>query len=229
MSIILDIIIVAIILFNIIFAWKQGFVKMVLRSLTLVVALIAAFSFTAPVRDYFLGTEQAEKWENKIYDSVITMLDGTESEEKEEPKIGNMLSALGLDGDEITKEIEQWKETKKEEIKISVAEKCAPLLLKAAVTFFSFLTLFISVAVCATVIVVIIDKSTELPVLKQANTLLGIIVGIVLAIAESSVFASLVQMILPYNTLGGIFSGISVDGTYLFKIFCNYNIFRMLF
>ncbi len=229
MSIILDIIIVAIILFNVIFAWKQGFVKMVLRSLTLVVALIAAISFTVPVRDHVLATEAAGKWETKICDSVITMLDGVETEEKDEPELGKMLSALGFDGDDITKDLEEWKETKSAELKISVAEKCAPLLLKAAVTFIAFLILFVSVYVCATIIVVIVDKSTELPVLKQANTLLGIIVGVVLAVAEASVFASLIQMILPYNTLGGIFSGISAEGTYIFKIFCNYNIFRMLF
>lgn len=229
MSIILDMVIVAIILFNIIYAWKQGFVKMVLRSLTLVVALIAAISFTVPARDYFMQTEKAEKWENKIYESVIATLDGVETEEKNEPEIGKMLSVLGLDGDEITKELEEWKETKKEELKISVAKKCAPLLLKAAVTFIAFVILFVSVAVCATVVVIIVDKSTELPVLKQANTLLGIIVGVVLAIAEASVFASLVQMILPYNTLGGIFSGISAESTYIFKFFCNYNIFRILF
>lgn len=229
MSIILDIIIAAIIVFNVIYAWKQGFVKMVLRSLTLVVALIAAVSFAAPARDYFLQTENAQNWETKIKDSVITLLDGVEAEEKEEPELGKMLSSLGFEGDEITNDLEEWKATKKTELKISVAEKCAPMLLKAAVTFLAFVIIFFSVYACAFIAVLLADKFTDLPVLKQANTLLGIIVGAVLAIAEVSVFASLVQMILPYNTLGGIFSGVSAEETYIFKFFCNYNIFRMLF
>lgn len=229
MSIILDIVIAAIILFNIIYAWKQGFVKMVLRSLTLVVALIAAISFTVPARDYFLQTENAENWEAKVYDSVIAMLDGVETEQAEEPKLGEMLSVLGLDGDEITKDLEEWKETGRAELKSSIAEKCAPLLLKSIATFLAFIAIFFSVYVCAAVTVILVDKFTELPVLKQANTLLGIIVGVVLAVAEISVFTSLIQMILPYNTLGGAFADISAENTYLFKLFSNYNIFRMLF
>ena len=73
------------------------------------------------------------------------------------------------------------------------------------------------------------DKFTKLPVLKQANTLLGIIVGIELAIAEACVFVSLVQLLLPVNILGGIFAGFTPENTFLFKVFGSFNIFRMLF
>ena len=230
MSIILDIAIVAIIVFNIIYAVKRGFVKMVLKSLTLVVALIAALSLTVPVRDYAMSTDFAPKLETKIHNAVISALDTAEDDRENPPLFsGDMLSSVGLDVNEITEEFNKWKETGKAELKESIAQKCAPLLLKVLCTFGAFLAVFVTVYVCCVIAVMLIDKFTELPVLKQANKLLGVIVGIMLAVSEASVFASLVQMLLPYNSLGGAFANISPENTYIFKLFCNFNIFRMLF
>ena len=48
------------------------------------------------------------------------------------------------------------------------------LLLKTAVTFGSFIVIFLAVYILATVAVFLLDKFTKLPVLKQANTFLGI-------------------------------------------------------
>lgn len=236
MNIAVDIIIAAIIVFNIIYGWKQGFVKMALKSLVLVVALIAAFSMVDPVRNYVLETDSAKNWENKIYGSVITVLDNVSGQEEQEEsdsadagKLTSLLSAVGVDIKDIQADIDEWKNTKNEEIKASIAGKAAPLLLKAAVTFASFLVIFLVVYIIATVAVFLLDKFTKLPVLKQTNTLLGIIVGIVLAIAEACVFVSLVQLLLPVNILGGIFAGFTPENTFLFKVFGSFNIFRMLF
>ena len=90
MNIAVDIIIAAIIVFNIIYGWKQGFVKMALKSLVLVVALIAAFSMVDPVRNYVLETDSAKNWENKIYGSVITVLDNVSGQEEQEESGDNM-------------------------------------------------------------------------------------------------------------------------------------------
>lgn len=237
MNIIIDLIIAAIIAFNVILGWKQGFVKTALKSLVLVVALIAAFSFVNPVRNYVLETENGKNWQDKIHSSVITVLDNISANEQEEVaeeeestgKLTSLLSSLGVDIRDIQNDIEEWKETKSDGIKESIASKVSPVLLKAAVTFGSFIVIFLAVYILATVAVFLLDKFTKLPVLKQANTLLGIVAGIVLAIAEACVFVSLVQLLLPVNALGGIFADFSPESTYLFKIFGSFNIFRMLF
>lgn len=237
MNIIIDLIIAAIIAFNVILGWKQGFVKTALKSLVLVVALIAAFSFVNPVRNYVLETENGKNWQDKIHSSVITVLDNISENEQEEVaeeeestgKLTSLLSSLGVDVRDIQNDIEEWKETKSDGIKESIASKVSPVLLKTAVTFGSFIVIFLAVYILATVAVFLLDKFTKLPVLKQANTLLGIVAGIVLAIAEACVFVSLVQLLLPVNALGGIFAGFSPESTYLFKIFGSFNIFRMLF
>lgn len=237
MNIIIDLIIAAIIAFNVILGWKQGFVKTALKSLVLVVALIAAFSFVNPVRNYVLETENGKNWQDKIHSSVITVLDNISANEQEEVaeeeestgKLTSLLSSLGVDVRDIQNDIEEWKETKSDGIKESIASKVSPVLLKTAVTFGSFIVIFLAVYILATVAVFLLDKFTKLPVLKQANTLLGIVAGIVLAIAEACVFVSLVQLLLPVNALGGIFAGFSPESTYLFKIFGSFNIFRMLF
>lgn len=237
MNIIIDLIIAAIIAFNVILGWKQGFVKTALKSLVLVVALIAAFSFVNPVRNYVLETETGKNWQDKIHSSVITVLDNISANDQEEVaeeeestgKLTSLLSSLGVDVRDIQNDIEEWKETKSDGIKESIASKVSPVLLKTAVTFGSFIVIFLAVYILATVAVFLLDKFTKLPVLKQANTFLGIVAGIVLAIAEACVFVSLVQLLLPVNALGGIFADFSPESTYLFKIFGSFNIFRMLF
>lgn len=236
MNIAVDIIILAIIAFNVILGWKQGFVKMALKSLVLVVALFAAFSFVNPVRDYVLSTNNAFTWEIKIHQSVETVLDGIGSDTedvKEEnnvlPQIEGLLSSLGVETEELKTDIEKWKESKSDEIKESIAAKISPMLLKAAVTFCSFIAIFLIVYIISAVAVFLLDKFTKLPVLKQANTVLGIVVGIVLAFAEACVFVSLVQLLLPVNALSGIFASFTPENTFLFKFFGSFNIFRMLF
>ncbi len=237
MNILIDLIIAAIIAFNVILGWKQGFVKTALKSLVLVAALIAAFSLVNPVRNYVMGTESAGEWENKIYESVVTALDGVSSDMSEEAeteedaalKLESLLSSLGVDTAELKNDIEQWKDNKTDEIKHSIAQKIAHPLLKALVTFVSFIGIFFAVYVLALVVVFLLDKFTSLPVLKQANTLLGIIVGLVLAFAEASVFVSSVQLLLPVNALGGVFANFTPESTFLFKFFGSFNIFRMLF
>ena len=236
MNIVVDIIILAIIAFNVILGWKQGFVKMALKSLVLVVALIAAFSFVNPVRDYVLSTNDAFTWEIKIHQSVETVLDGMGSDTedvKEEndvlPQIEGLLSSLGVETEELKTDIKKWKESKSDEIKESIAARISPMLLKAAVTFCSFIAIFLIVYIISAVAVFLLDKFTKLPVLKQANTVLGIVVGIVLAFAEACVFVSLVQLLLPVNALSGIFASFTPENTFLFKFFGSFNIFRMLF
>ena len=236
MNIAVDIIILAIIAFNVVLGWKQGFVKMALKSLVLVVALIAAFSFVNPVRDYVLSTNDAFTWEIKIHQSVETVLDGmgsdTEDVQEENdvlPQIEGLLSSLGVETEELKTDIEKWKESKSDEIKESIAAKISPVLLKAAVTFCSFIAIFLIVYIISAVAVFLLDKFTKLPVLKQANTVLGIVVGIVLAFAEACVFVSLVQLLLPVNALSGIFASFTPENTFLFKFFGSFNIFRMLF
>ena len=237
MNIVIDLIIAAIIAFNLFLGWKQGFVKMALKSLALVVALIAAFSFVNPVRNYVLETENAKNWQDKIHGSVVTVLDNVSANEQEDVteeeestgKLTSLLSSLGVNVQDKQNDIEEWKETKSDEIKVSIDSKVAPVLLKTAVTFGSFIVIFLVVYILATVAVFLLDKFTKLPDLKQANTFLGSVVGIVLAAAEACVFVSLVQLLLPVNALGGIFASFSPENTYLFKFFGSFNIFRMLF
>lgn len=241
MNIALDIVILVIIIANIIIAWKQGFVKMVLRSLTVVVALAAAFMLVVPVRDRLSETDFASNAQDTIHSSVVDMLDNItddgeeqpETEEKDEDKsksnIVTLLSYAGIDADEISADIDNWIDTKAEDIKISIADKVAPALLKALLTFIVFTAIFVTVLIVATVAVILLEKFTELPVLKQANTALGIGVGCVIALVEVCTFVSLTQMLISYNAIGGIFSGVTPESTFLFRFFSNYNIFGLLF
>lgn len=241
MGIALDIIILAIIAVNIIIAWKKGFVKMVLRSLTVIAALVLAFVFTPALRAALSETEFAVNTGEKIHTGIVEMLDNIAADEENETDtedtadgkskddIVSLLSRVGIDAEEISADIDNWLETKAEDIKISIADKVAPVVLNALMTAVVFALLFLLTFIAATVAVILLEKFTELPVLKQANTALGIAVGCVAALLEVCVFVSIMQMLISYNAVGGILAGLDTESTLLFKFFSNYNIFGLLF
>lgn len=76
-----------------------------------------------------------------------------------------------------------------------------------------------------------LDKLTDLPILRQANKLLGLVAGVVLALLRVWLFCAVVQLLLPCaDTLGlGIVSHIDPANTFLFKFFYENNFFSLFF
>ncbi len=238
MNIVIDLIIAAILIFNIIYGWKKGFVKMVLSSLAFLVAVVAAFMFVTPVRDFITDLPFAEKSEAAIHEGVVNLLDniGKDTPEDEEnyaeleEKFISMLEFTGLDLEKLTDDLKDWKENQSEELKLSIANNITPLLHKAVYTCIAFVIIFIVVFIAAKILCVLLDKFTKLPVLKQANEVLGLVVGFVSALIQICVFTSVIQMAVPYNAvLGGVLENVTADNTVLYGFFSNFNIFRILF
>lgn len=253
MNIALDLIIVAIIAFNIVYAVKKGFVKIVLRSLTVVVSLILAFMLVAPVRSALSATEYSTKAEAAIRDGVISLLDGIASDGRddavsadEQPEedvsaaddgagagmqsVISLLGYAGIDTGELQADMSEWIDTKSEQLKVKLADGITPGIHKALLTAVSFTAIFAAALIVMNILAWLLGKAVKLPVLKQADKLLGLIVGAVLALAEVYLFVALVKLLLPYGAaLGGIMSDVSVKDTFLFRFFYSTDLFRLIF
>jgi hypothetical protein len=76
----------------------------------------------------------------------------------------------------------------------------------------------------------ILDKVCKLPILKTANKLLGVLMGVVLALVRIYLFVILMKILIPNGDALGIemLSDINPDKTLLFKLFYDFNIFQFL-
>ncbi len=221
MSAILDILIVVIIGVTILFAVKNGFVKTVLSAASFLIALVVAFLFVSPVRDAFLESGMAVKVRSAVDESITSFVTGASAEQEELPEFLTKLEFIGIDRAELEEKWNDWRTENTETLKNELVGYVSEPVLRAVATF----TAFVLLAAC------LLDKPTDLPILRQANKLLGLVAGVVLALLRVWLFCAVVQLLLPCaDTLGlGIVSHIDPANTFLFKFFYENNFFSLFF
>ena len=211
MSAILDILIVVIIGVTILFAVKNGFVKTVLSAASFLIALVVAFLFVSPVRDAFLESGMAVKVRSAVDESITSFVTGASAELEEKWN--------------------DWRTENTETLKNELVGYVSEPVLRAVATFTAFVLLYLGSVLVLRLAAYLLDKLTDLPILRQANKLLGLVAGVVLALLRVWLFCAVVQLLLPCaDTLGlGIVSHIDPANTFLFKFFYENNFFSLFF
>ena len=243
MSAILDILIVVIIGVTIGFAVKNGFVKTVLSAASFLIALAVAFLFVAPVRDAFLETmpfeEAAKRVESgmavkvrtAVDESITSFVTDTSEEQAELPEFLTKLEFIGIDKDELQTKWNDWRSGNTETLKNELVGYVSEPVLRAVATFTAFILLYLGSVLVLRLAAYLLDKLTDLPILRQANKLLGLAAGVVLALLRVWLFCAVVRLLLPCaDTLGLDFvSRIDPSATFLFKFFYENNFFNFFF
>ncbi len=205
----IDILLILVLAFSIIFSVHKGFLKCVLSLICAVVALVAASTFN----------ETASEW---CYDNILSNIVVSNIEEKIEQDYGIesvessvqaaveslpefitlSLDKLGIDINDVTDEINQVQlssEDTAEVIAENIIRPGALVLLKVIL----FLIIFLAVRFLLGIISEIICKIADLPILKQVNKTLGAvsgaIKGITLVFAFSIFFNFLSELLKNTN------------------------------
>lgn len=230
MSAILDILIVVIIGVTIGFAVKNGFVKTVLSAASFLIALVVAFLFVAPVRDAFLESGMAVKVRTAVDESITSFVTDT-SESRRNCRIPDKLEFIGIDKDELQTKWNNWRSGNTEALKNELVGYVSEPVLRAVATFTAFILLYLGSVLVLRLAAYLLDKLTDLPILRQANKLLGLAAGVVLALLRVWLFCAVVRLLLPCaDTLGLDFvSRIDPSATFLFKFFYENNFFNFFF
>ena len=231
MSAILDILIVVIIGVTIGFAVKNGFVKTVLSAASFLIALAVAFLFVAPVRDAFLESGMAVKVRTAVDESITSFVTDTSEEQAELPECLTKLEFIGIDKDELQTKWNDWRTENTETLKNELVGYVSEPVLRAVATFTAFILLYLGSVLVLRLAAYLLDKLTDLPILRQANKLLGLAAGVVLALLRVWLFCAVVRLLLPCaDTLGLDFvSRIDPSATFLFKFFYENNFFNFFF
>lgn len=234
MGAIIDILIAVIICVTLFFAVKKGFVKTALGTLGFFIAAAVAIAFCGALGNALaesaLGTK-VETVVSSVVDGVISEEDYTDvfdTDGDDKSALSTVFSAFGAG--------EVY-----ESVKEGYAERCSEGLEAArsyikdcinekAVTFccdiLAFLLLYFGTRLLLKIAEGIVGKLTELPVLKQADKLLGVVAGLLLAALRVWLFCVVLRLAIPIGSAFGVswIAQIDLNDSVLYRLFDGGNI-----
>ncbi len=234
MSALLDIIIIVIIGVSVFLAAKRGFIKTLLGGASFILAIIISIAFLDPLKGSFVNSSMAESAKNSISDAVAGLV-SSDSDSYDPALLENnaafikMMSVFGIDEEELSQKWDEWRHQNTESLRSSLEEYIAEPVVDAVATATAFIVLFAGTLILLKLVTFLLDRFAKLPVLKQANTFLGVILGVIMAVLYVYLFVAVVNILLPFGReLGwGIFQNVRTEDTLLFGWFADNNLFNL--
>lgn len=158
MSIIIDIVIIAIILFCLYRGYKKGLVGLAFSIVSFIAALIIAFILFVPVSSFVIDNTE---FDNNIKNAIVSNFN---SEEQTENGESNFITTY------INEQIDEAKGKTLDVVATEISELC----IKGIV----FIALYIVARIALVFVRVIADLIAKLPILNQFNKIGGIIFGL---------------------------------------------------
>ncbi len=224
MSWILDIIILAIAGLTIYVSYRNGLVKTLISAFAFVIAIAVTSLFASPVASLIKGTALGdsirETTEAKIEEALLDcspeeLLNG------ESKEFNALLSFAELEKEDLIEYIDS------ENVAHALAVEIAEPITDIAATVIAVVILYIITQIAVSICGRMLDKVANLPILRTFNKLGGVIVGVVLAVFRVFLFCFLMRMLIQVGTMAGneFLSSFDTEGTLLFKLISNVNVF----
>ena len=188
MSLIFDIIIVAVCILSIILGAKKGFIKSIMGMCTLIAALFLAYAFTPTLSAYVHDTEIMGNVSESIGDTIKSLSRTDEGEYNLEKMFEDMPDAFRQILDRYNANESELAGTitpeanATESVVDSLASAIAAPVVSVISNVVSFLLIFVAAVIVLKLLTLLLDLIFQLPVLKTANTMLGVLIGIVAAL-----------------------------------------------
>ncbi len=243
MSILLDVIIIAIFALTVFFAYKNGFVKTAVSAISFILAIAITAAFASPLANYIKNTEMAGEIKVAVTDAITGSLpEQSESAENiDRAKIEEYLDShpeifdklpdfVGFDKETLLEwydEATAGGEDLQNSIKENLAAKSAEKIVDIVSTILAVILLFIAAQIILAVAAFILNRVVSLPVLRTANKGLGVALGIVLAILRISLFCFVMNLLIGNAEYinSDFINGLQAENTLFFKMFSNIDIF----
>ena len=198
MSIIIDLVIIAIIALCVLVGYHKGLTGSILKIVSFVLALIIAFILFKPVSNFIINkTNWDENLEQAIKQSILKDEEKTNGETQQE----NMPEVIT---DYINNAVEKAGNEAKTAIVNSTARDVAIMIINIAVA----ITLFIVSKIILLLVKGLANLLTKLPVIKQCDKLGGIIFGILQSLAIIYIALAIISFASPMMSETGIIAGL---------------------
>lgn len=198
MSIIIDLVIIAIIALCVLMGYHKGLTGSLLKIVSFVLALIIAFILFKPVSHFIIDkTDWDENLEQAIRQSILKDEEKTDSETQKE----NMPEVIT---DYINNAVEKAGDEAKTAIVDSTARDVSIMIINIAVA----IVLFIVSKIILLLVKGLANLLTKLPVIKQFDKLGGIIFGILQSLVIIYIALAIIPFASPMMSETGIIEGL---------------------
>lgn len=208
MSIIIDLIIVAILGICIFFGYKNGLTKSIIKILSFIIAVVVAVIFFKPIGNYVINNT---KIDDNIRQAIINLVskdveeNGEVSKESDLPK-----SMVNYINDTVKNAAHETKET--------IVGVAADNISRTAVYVGTAIALFLVTRIILMIISALSNILTDLPVIKQFDKTGGVIYGLLKALIIIYILLAIISLISPAIEQTGLIKAInkSYIGSFLY-------------
>lgn len=232
MSLVFDGIILLVCVTSIILGAKRGFIKSVMGVFTLVAALCLAYAFTPTAAQYIRNSDLMENVSESIGDTIKSLSRNDEGTFDLEKMFQDMPDAFQQIIDRYNADENTLSQTvpvnpdASESVVDTLSDTIASPVVDVISNVLAFLLIFIAAVAVLKLITWILDLIFQLPVLKTANAMLGLLVGVVIALVWAWVLSSLsVPFIHAMASISpDLFSESVIENSVILKFFANHSV-----
>lgn len=212
MSIIIDLIIIAIVAISILFGYKKGLAKCIIKVVAFFVAVIVAAMFYKPVSNLIIEKTQIDE---SIKSSIVNIIKDDVEEEGKVKEDTNLPETIV---DSINKSVEKAvKETKQNAVEVA-ADGIAITTIRVGTA----ILLFVVVRILLMVVSALSSIITDLPIIKQFDKAGGIAYGLLKSIVIIFIIFAVISLISPLIEGTGII--VAINKSFVGSILYNNNI-----
>lgn len=214
MSIVIDLIVIGILALCIFLGYKRGLVGVAFKLFSFVIAVAVALIFCRPVTNFIVAHTE---WDDSLRSQIVeTMNHKNTTEGKEETEENRSTPEVFINY------INQTIENETQEAKDSIVEQTAESLAYDIINLGVILVLFLATKIILWIVHFFTKFLTDLPILKQFNTLGGVLFGIIEGFFWLYLILAICS-ILPIESLQT-----AIASSYIASIFYNYNLILMI-
>ncbi len=218
MSLVIDIIIVAIFAVCILIGYMKGLTQSLIKIVSFILALIVAFVFFKPISNLIIDHTN---WDENLEQSIRQVVLESDGEEQQESSSKQNLPDI------IVNYINESVEKAGNEAKTAIVDATAKDVTVTIINGAVLVSLFLITRIVLIFIKGIAKILTNLPVIKQFDKLGGVIYGLLESLVIVYVILALVSFISPMLSQTNIIQGI--QSSFLGSVFYNNNLLLKLF
>jgi uncharacterized membrane protein required for colicin V production len=187
MSLIIDLVILALILLCVFFGYKKGLTKCVIKILAFVIAVVVAAIFFKPISNMVIEKTQID---DNIKNSIVSLVkDDVEETGKVSEETSLPQSMVNYINESIDNSIN--------EVKTTVVENTADQISKTVINVGVAIILFVLARIALMFVSALSSIITDLPLIKQFDKVGGIIYGLIEALIIIFVVFAIISFISP--------------------------------
>lgn len=218
-----DLIVIVLILIAVFRGYKRGFIKTGFGLVSFFVAILITFMFYKPVMNLIKDETDFETW-------LTEYLYSMNIEDTDEKNESGEILATTVSGEEYIDNLPQMVvdmiglEEIKENAKVTIIEKIVEFALK----LLAIIIVYILAKIILAVVVLVLDSIAKLPVLKQFNELLGLVLGGILGLVQVYTICAIITLIGSIPSMTGVAAVIN-DSLFAHVFYNNNLLLQILF